>query len=164
MAIEPQIEVILGLLLAISIFYSYGYDKVYEKVHTNLVQIPKKNKGKNHKPCIGNPMFKLSFLFCFGILTLLFYSFNWEYIKVLGDLCYILFIVTFLAIIHGWVKFAINPKESFNDNEKFMKELKSVKRCLGKTLPIVLCHHWKYLIGLIIISVSYIMYLLVTIF
>lgn len=123
----PQIEIILQLFIAISIFYTFGYKEV---------------KSLSENPTnIKNSIFRLSIMFILGIISLFFYSYN---LLFLGDVFYILFLATLGSIVAGWLLYSggflfFGKKEEINKGKPPEKKFDK-KRVLN-----LLKHHKDYL-------------------
>ncbi len=89
----PQIQIIIGLLLAISVFYSFGYVRAIEK--------------KEKRITIKKAMFKYSLLFLFGIVSICLYLLK---NCPLGNLFFGLFMVSLIVILINWIIFSVRPE------------------------------------------------------
>ena len=97
---EQIINIIIGLLIAISLFYNFGYSELIKKYKSDVIE---------------GIMLKLTFLFMFGILSLISFLLVFD---VLGTLLFSFFIFTLLYIIQGWIirYIKINKINDFRKN------------------------------------------------
>ena len=93
----PQIKIIFSLLIAVGIFYTFGYTKVIND-QNNMIQ----------------SLFRFSIAFMLGVIALFFYSYN--HIRW-GNFFYFFFIITLLSIVAGWFLFAGGFLDIDNDTK-----------------------------------------------